>query len=178
MAVGVAKPARARDGGGAPGGDEAAGDADSEHLMHATAARKQQWAAFASGVAAQLGEEEQAERCRRRQWAAAAAQSERDRSLQLAELSGEVERWAAREHRRLQPLQTVVWRALRAVASEAQALWPAASVELFGSWASGLQLASSDVECARAHTHTTRGPFACAARRSAHAPRSVPVSTV
>ena len=63
------------------------------------------WAAFASGVATQLGEEEQAERSKRRQWAAAAAQSEQARSVLLANLSGEVERWAACEHRRLLPLQ-------------------------------------------------------------------------
>ena len=38
-------------------------------------------------------------------------------------------------HRRLQPLQAHVWRALRGVASDAQCLWPGCSVELFGSWA-------------------------------------------
>ena len=49
--------------------------------------RQLQWAAFASGVAARLGEEEQAERSRRRRWAAAAAQLEADRSRMLSALS-------------------------------------------------------------------------------------------
>ena len=106
----------------------------------------QQWAAFASGVAKELGEEEQAERSRRRQWAAAAAQSELERSALLGVLSSEVEQWAAAEQRRLRPLQEHVWRMLRAVAADAQSLWASARVELFGSWAAGLQLSSSDVD--------------------------------
>ena len=87
-----------------------------------------------------------AERSKRRQWAAAAAQSEQDRSHLLAHLSAELDGWAAAEHRRLQPLQSLVWRALRTLATGAQRLWPSAHVQLFGSWASGLQLASSDVD--------------------------------
>ena len=94
-----------------------------------------------------LGEEEQAERTRRRQWAAAAAQSEQDRADVLRQLGPEIERWATDEHVRLQPLQAHVWRALRVVAASVQSLWgPSARVELFGSWASGLQLTSSDVD--------------------------------
>ena len=109
--------------------------------------RQRQWAAFASGVAARLGEEEQAERSKRRQWAAAAAQLEQDRAGVLRQLGPEIERWAALEHLRLGPLQSHVWRVLRLVANEVQALWGGSvQVELFGSWASGLQLASSDVD--------------------------------
>ena len=58
----------------------------------------------------------------------------------------DVERWAAREHRRLQPLQAHVWRALQGVKAAAQELWAGARVELYGSWASGLHLAFSDVD--------------------------------
>lgn len=144
---GNAPPAAGGDGG-------PAGGAGSEHGEHAgelsmrprSSSGRLRWAAFASGVATQLGEEEQAERSKRRQWAAAAVQSEQDRSSLLATLGGEVERWAADEHRRLQPLQARVWRALRALATDTQLLWPSSRVELFGSWASGLQLGSSDVD--------------------------------
>ena len=131
-----------------PGSDEGGSAPPSmlEKRTSSSSARQLRWAAFASGVATQLGEEEQAERSKRRQWAAAAAQTEQDRSILLANLSGEVERWAAAEHRRLQPLQAHVWRALRGVAADAQVLWPGVRVELFGSWASGLQLSSSDVD--------------------------------
>ena len=99
---------------------------DRQEVDRQVEARRRQWAAFASGVAARLGEEEQAERSRRRQWAAAAAQVEQERSLLLNGLTGEVERWAAREQRRLQPLQAHVWRALRSLAKDAQSLWPCA----------------------------------------------------
>eukprot|EP00966_Prymnesium_polylepis_P165256 3820359-Prymnesium_polylepis.1 len=48
--------------------------------------------------------------------------------------------------RRLQPLEAHVWRSFRRVVTFVQATWAEASVELFGSWASGLQLSSSDVD--------------------------------
>ena len=137
-------------GGGADGAadddddDDDDDDNDRESTKQQSAAafsRQLQWAAFASGVAERLGEEEQAERTRRRQWAVEAARSEAERSRLLTDLSSDVERWAAREHRRLQPLQAHVWRALQGVKAAAQELWPAARVELFGSWASGLHLA-------------------------------------
>ena len=159
----VKKPALAVAGGGgssegassvldaAGSADGSAADVGESHgenttLRPRSSSGRLRWAAFASGVARQLGEEEQAERSKRRQWAAAAAQSEQDRSLLLVSLGGEVVRWAAEEHRRLQPLQSHVWRALRALAADAQHLWPGSRVELFGSWASGLHLATSDVD--------------------------------
>ena len=123
----------------------AAMEAERERRMYAMAVGDY-WAAFASGVATQLSEEEQAERSKRRQWAAAAAQSELDRSHLLGSLSGEVERWAAAQSHRMQPLRVHVWHALRSVGGAAQRLWPTARVELFGSWSSGLQLPSSDVD--------------------------------
>ena len=136
-----------REGSRGNSGENGGGSDDDDDDAQGKGTRQRQWAAFASGVAAQLGEEEQQERSRRRQWAAAAAQSEQARSQLLAELGPELERWASNEHIRLQPLQSQAWRALQAVAGAVQGLWGAsARVELFGSWASGLQLPSSDVD--------------------------------
>ena len=103
-----------------------------------TRARQQQlqWAAFASGVASLLEDSEQAERSRRRQWAAAAARDEHANLLQLLELSAQVELWTSRTQERLLPLAPHVWRTRAQVAVAARALWGGdIFVELYGSWA-------------------------------------------
>ena len=114
-----------------------------------TRARQQQlqWAAFASGVASLLEDSEQAERSRRRQWAAAAARDEHANLLQLLELSAQVELWTSRTQERLLPLAPHVWRTREQVAVAARALWGGdIFVELYGSWAAWLQLPASDVD--------------------------------
>ena len=57
-----------------------------------------------------------------------------------------IEARTAEEQHRLQPLQPYVLRCQHAVEAAAQSVWPNARVELFGSWACGLQTSWSDVD--------------------------------
>ena len=110
--------------------------------------RQLQWAAFESGVATLLEDTEAAERSHRREWAARAARDEQASCEQTRQLSAEVESWAARTQERLLPLSPHVWRLRAQLATTAQQLWPTAAiaVEVYGSWATGLQLPASDVD--------------------------------
>ena len=159
MATGHAKPGRMRHEGedesqrcqAVPSELPAAAEYVAERrAVERTRARQRQlqWAAFESGVATLLEDTEAAERCHRREWAARAARDEQASCEQTRRLSAEVESWAARTQERLAPLSRHVWRLRAQLAAAAQHLWPAAAiaVEVYGSWATGLQLPASDVD--------------------------------
>ena len=159
MATGHAKPGRMRHEGEAaaqhcqvvPSELPAAAESVAERRAAERTRAKQrqlQWAAFESGVATLLEDTEAAERSHRREWAARAARDEQASCEQTRQLSAEVESWAARTQERLAPLSPHVWRLRAQLATTAQHLWPTAAiaVEVYGSWATGLQLPASDVD--------------------------------
>jgi len=64
----------------------------------------------------------------------------------LSRLSRSLDAWSRELQLRLQTLETQVWRWFRRVATVVRAIWAEATVEMFGSWVSRLQLSCSDVD--------------------------------
>jgi len=88
-----------------------------------------------------------------RQWPLSALHQEQDEDVRSgpSRLSRSLDAWSNEMQLRLQTLEAQVWQWFRRIATVVRTVWAGATVEMFGSWVSGLQLSSSDVDLVLCH---------------------------